>query len=151
MAASILLKRISVIFLLISMLLSCRVTLVPEYNAQLEAQIANAAQATDKLYIDMLDTPLNNRTYESFKDRYNVIESEINSIKLKNEARLKNASFLVINKNLKDAFEEAKKFHKDNSTLSNGEAKAYQASLAGFWKPLYIAEIALKNPGKANN
>ncbi len=148
MAASILLKRISVIFLLISILLSCRVTLVPEYNAQLEAQIANAAQATDKLYIDMLDTPLNNRTYESFKDRYNVIESEINSIKLKNEARSKNADFLVINKNLKDAFEEAKKYHKDNSTLSNGEAKAYQASLAGFWKPLYVAEIALKNPVK---
>jgi len=151
MAASILLKRISVIFLVVSMLLSCRVTLVPEYNAQLEEQIARAAKATDRLYIDMLDVPLNNRMYDSFKDRYNDIESEINSIKLKNEARPKNADFLVINKNLKDAFEEAKKYHKDNSTLSNGEAKAYQASLAGFWKPLYVAEIALKNPGKSNN
>ena len=150
MASSILLKRISVIFLLISMLLSCRVTLVPEYNAQLEGQIANAAKATDRLYIDMLDVPLNNRTYDSFKDRYNDIESEINSIQLKNEARSKNADFLVINKNLKEAFEEAKKYHKDNSTLSNGEAKAYQATLAGFWKPLYLAEIALKAPDKSN-
>ena len=151
MAASILVKRISAVFLMVSMLLSCRVTLVPEYNAQLEEQIAKTAKATDKLYIDMLDVPLNNRTYESFKDRYNDIESEINSIKLKNEARSKNADFLVINKNLKDAFDEAKKYHKDNSTLSNGEAKAYQATLAGFWKPLYIAEIALKTPGKSNN
>jgi len=151
MAASIIVRRISLIFFVVSLLLSCKVTLVPEYNFQLEEQIANAAKATDKLYIDMLDVPLNNRTYESFKDRYNDIESEINSIKLKNEARPKNADFLVINKNLKDAFEEAKKFHKDNSTLSNGEAKAYQASLAGFWKPLYVAEIALKNPGKSNN
>ena len=150
MASSILLKRISVIFLFISMLLSCRVTLVPEYNAQLEGQIANAAKATDRLYIDMLDVPLNNRTYDSFKDRYNDIESEINSIQLKNEARSKNADFLVINKNLKEAFEEAKKYHKDNSTLSNGEAKAYQATLAGFWKPLYLAEIALKAPDKSN-
>ena len=151
MTASILLKRISVIFLVVSMSLSCRVTLVPEYSAQLEEQIAKTAKASDKLYIDMLDVPLNSRTYESFKDRYNEIESEINSIKLKNEARPKNADFLVINKNLKDAFDEAKKYHKDNSTLSNGEAKAYQASLAGFWKPLYVAEIALKNPGKSNN
>lgn len=150
MAASILLKRISVIFLVVCMLLSCRVTLVPEYNAQLEEQIAKAAKATDRLYIDMLDVPLNNRTYESFKDRYNEIESDINSIKLKNEARPKNADFLVINKNLKEAFEEAKKYHKDNSTLSNGEAKAYQATLAGFWKPLYLAEIALKTPGRSN-
>jgi hypothetical protein len=137
-------RRFPIILLLVCMLLACRVTLVPEYSAQLEDQIAKTAKATDKLYIDMLDVPLNNRTYEGFKERYNEIESEINSIKLKNEARPKNADFLVINKNLKDAFEEAKKYHKENSTLSDGEAKAYQATLAGFWRPLYLAEIALK-------
>lgn len=137
-------RRFPAILLLVCLFLSCRVMLVPEYSAQLEDQIAKTARATDKLYIDMLDVPLNNRTYESFKDRYNEIESEINSIKLKNEARPKNADFLVINKNLKDAFDEAKKYHKENSTLSNGEAKAYQATLAGFWRPLYLAEIALK-------
>ena len=133
-----------VFLLAILLFISCRVMLVPEYSAQLEDQIAKTAKATDKLYIDMLDVPVNNRTYESFKDRYNDIESEINSIKLKNEARPKNADFLVINKNLKDAFDEAKKYHKENSTLADGEAKAYQATLAGFWKPLYVAELALK-------
>src|SRR5688572_31670454 len=137
-------RRFPIILLLVCMLLACRVTVVPEYSAQLEDQIAKTAKATDKLYIDMLDVPLNNRTYEGFKERYNEIESEINSIKLKNEARPKNADFLVINKNLKAAFDEAKKYHKDNSTLSNGEAMAYQSTLAGFWKPLYLAEIALK-------
>jgi hypothetical protein len=144
MTALIFLRRFSGILLLTCSLLACRVTWVPEYNAQLEEQIAKAAKATDKLYIDMLDIPLANRLYETFKDRYNEIESEINSIKLKNEARPKNADFLVINKNLKAAFDEAKKYHKDNSTLSNGEAMAYQSTLAGFWKPLYLAEIALK-------
>ncbi|MFC0772188.1 hypothetical protein [Terrimonas alba] len=138
------LKRIPVFLLVVLLFVSCRVTLVPEYSAQLEDQIAKTAKATDKLYIDMLDVPVNNRTYENFKDRYNEIESEINSIKLKNEARPKNADFLVINKNLKDAFAEAKKYHKENSTLADGEAKAYQATLAGFWKPLYVAELALK-------
>lgn len=138
------LKRIPVFLLVTLLFLSCRVMLVPEYSAQLEDQISKTAKATDKLYIDMLDVPVNNRTYENFKDRYNEIESEINSIKLKNEARPKNADFLVINKNLKDAFDEAKKYHKENSTLADGEAKAYQATLAGFWKPLYVAEMALK-------
>lgn len=138
------LKRIPVFLLVTLLFLSCRVMLVPEYSAQLEDQISKTAKATDKLYIDMLDVPVNNRTYENFKDRYNEIESEINSIKLKNEARPKNADFLVINKNLKDAFDEAKKYHKENSTLADGEAKAYQATLAGFWKPLYVAELALK-------
>ncbi len=144
MNALIFLRRLSGLFLLTWSLLACRVTWVPEYNAQLEEQIAKAAKATDKLYIDMLDVPLANRAYETFKDRYNEIESEINSIKLKNEARPKNADFLVINKNLKAAFDEAKKYHKDNSTLSNGEAMAYQSTLAGFWRPIYLAEIALK-------
>ena len=137
-------KRIPVFLLVTLLFLSCRVMLVPEYSAQLEDQISKTAKATDKLYIDMLDVPVNNRTYENFKDRYNEIESEINSIKLKNEARPKNADFLVINKNLKDAFDEAKKYHKENTTLADGEAKAYQATLAGFWKPLYVAELALK-------
>ena len=144
MNALIFLRRLSGLFLLTWSLLACRVTWVPEYNALLEEQIAKAAKATDKLYIDLVVVPLANWTYEIFKDRYNEIESEINSIKLKNEARPKNADFLVINKNLKAAFDEAKKYHKDNSTLSNGEAMAYQSTLAGFWKPLYVAEIALK-------
>lgn len=140
-------RRVPFVLLLIFFLFSCRVTLVPEYSAQLEEQIAKAAKATDKLYIDMLDLAENARTYDKFSERYNEIESEINSIRLKNEARPKNADFLVINKNLKEAFDEAKNYHRENGTLKNGEIKAYQASLAGFWKPLYVAEIALK-PGK---
>lgn len=144
MTAFIFNRKAPAILLLVFMFLSCRVTFVPEYSAQLEEQVAKTAKATDKLYIDLLDVPASSRKYENFKDRYNEIESEINSIKLKNEARPKNENFLVINKNLKDAFDEAKKYHKENTTLSDGEAKAYQASLAGFWRPLYIAEIALK-------
>ena len=139
--------RLTLMMVCFVMLVSCRVALVPEYSAQLEEQIAKTAKATDKLYIDMLDVAESNRTYDKYRERYNEIESEINSIRLKNEARPKNSDFLVINKNLKEAFEEAKNFHKENSTLKNGEIKAYQASLAGCWKPLYIAEIALK-PGK---
>ena len=144
MTATRYLKRMPVFLLFVLLFVSCRVAFVPEYSAQLEEQITKTAKATDKLYIDMLDVPVSNRTYDSFKDRYNEIESEINSIKLKNEARPKNADFLVINKNLKDAFDEAKKYHKENATLADGEVKAYQATLAGFWKPLYVGELALK-------
>lgn len=138
------LQKLSVFLLLVFMIPSCRVMLVPPYSAALEDQIASTAKATDKLYIDMLDMPVNKRTYNVFNERYNDIEAEINSIQLKNEARPKNGDFLVIIKNLKDAFAEAKKYHKEHTTLSDGEAIAYQATLSGFWKPLYIAEKALK-------
>lgn len=137
-------RKLSAFLSLVFMLTSCKVMLVPQYSAELENQIANAAKSTDKLYIDMMDTPVNERTYHAFSERYNDIEVEINSIQLKNEARPKNGDFLVIIKNLKDAFAEAKKYHKEHKTLSDGEAIAYQATLSGYWKPLYIAEKALK-------
>ena len=137
-------KKLSVVLFLAFAIASCKVMLVPEYNAQLDDQITNTAKATDLLYIDMLDVPQSKRTYDSFKERYNEIEAEINSIQLKNEGWPKNADFLVIIKNLKDAFAEAKKYHKDKTTLSDGEALVYRGTLSGFWKPLYVAERGLK-------
>jgi hypothetical protein len=130
--------------LLILSLSSCKVIWVPDYNAKLEDQIAKTAKANDKLYIDMLDAAPNKRDYDQYKEKYNDIEADINAIQLANEARNNNASFLVINKNLKDAFQEAKKYHKDKQVLSDGEIKSYQATLAGFWKPLFLAERGLK-------
>jgi hypothetical protein len=137
-------KRLTLFTLLIISLVSCRVTLVPEYNAKLEEDISKAAKANDKLYIDLLDASTEKRVYDTYKERYNDIESDINSIQLKNEARNNNEDFLKIIKNLKEGFTEAKKYHKDNKTLSDGEIKAYQATISGLWKPLYIAERSLK-------
>ena len=137
-------KRITLILLVVSSLFACRVTLVPEYNAKLEDEISKAAKANDKLYIDLLDSSPEKRIYDNYKEKYNDIESDINSIQLKNEARNKNEDFLKIIKNLKEGFIEAKKYHKENKTLSDGEIKAYQATLSGLWKPLYIAERSLK-------
>ncbi len=123
---------------------SCRVTLVPEYSAELENQIAATAKANDRLYIDLLDAPPSERRYQDVHSRYNDIEAEINSIELQNQARIKNQDFLAIIKNLREAFTEAKKYHKDRETLSNGEILAYKSTMAGFWKPLYVSEKALK-------
>src|SRR5829696_5047653 len=110
-----------VVVILFVLFNSCRVSLVPAYSAELEEQISKTAKANDRLYIDLLDEPKEKRSYENFKQRYNDIESEINSIQLKNEAREHNGDFIVINKNLKDAFSEAKKYHKEHVTLTDGE------------------------------
>jgi hypothetical protein len=129
---------------IITCISSCKVIWVPDYNARLEEQITKTAKANDKLYIDMLDDGPDKRAYEHYKEKYNDIEADINSIFLFNEARNNNNNLLVITGNLKTAFQEAKKYHKDNKTLSDGEIKAYQSTMAGFWKPLYLAERGLK-------
>jgi hypothetical protein len=138
------LKHLLLSTLLIFSLSSCKVIWVPDHNAKLEDQIAKTAKANDKLYIDMLDAAPDKRDYDQYKEKYNDIESDINAIQLANEARNNNGSFLVINKNLKDAFQEAKKYHKERKRLSDGEVKSYQATMAAFWKPLFLAERGLK-------
>jgi hypothetical protein len=138
------LSLIAISLLSLIALFSCRVMLVPEYSAKLEEEIAKAAKANDKLYIDLLDAAPDKRSYEAYKERYNDIESDINAIRLKNEARNKNEDFLKIITNLKEGFSEAKQYHKDKNTLKDGEIRAYQSTLSALWKPLYIAERSLK-------
>ncbi|MDB5233001.1 MAG: hypothetical protein JWN76_3806 [Chitinophagaceae bacterium] len=123
---------------------ACKVSWVPQYSAQLEERIANCAKANERLYLDMLDADDTARSYTHYKDRYNDIQSEISAIRLANEARKNNAEFIIINKNLSEAFAEAKNYHKSHHILSNGEIKAYQQSIAAFWRPLYFAEKGLK-------
>lgn len=137
-------KRLFLLTISLIFLLGCRVVLVPEYNAKLEEDIAKAARATDKLYIDLLDAAPEFRVYDKYRERYNDIEADINAIRAKNEARNKNEDFLPIIDNLKTGFTEARQYHKTNNHLSDGEIRAYQASLAGLWKPLYLAERSLK-------
>ncbi|MDB5119844.1 MAG: hypothetical protein JWN56_1062 [Sphingobacteriales bacterium] len=132
------------IITLFALFASCKVQWVPDYNAEMEAQISAGAKMTDKLYLDLLDTTVAKRAYSNYSGRYTDIESEINSILLKNEARNKNADFLVICNNLKKAFLDAKSYHKQHQSLVDAEAKLYQAYLAGFWRPLYLSERGLK-------
>ena len=143
MQISIPIRKLSLLLSISFFFISCRVMLVPEYDAKLEEQISTTAKATDRLYIDLLDATPEQRDYIVVQPRYNDIEADVNSIELKNQGRPKNGDFLAIIKNLKDAFQEAKKFHKEHKTLSNGEIRSYQATLAGFWKPLYLSEKAL--------
>ena len=91
-----------------------------------------------------LDNRPDQRSYERYKEKYNDIEADINAISLVNESRNRNADLMVITKNLREAFREAKQYHKEQNTLNNGEIKAYQATMAGFWKPLYLAERGLR-------
>jgi hypothetical protein len=138
-----LLKRCTfLIIVIIVSFQSCKVSWVPDYSAAIEDQIITTAQKNDRLYLDMLDAPTTN--YSMYADRYNDIESEINTIQLKNEARRKNENMLSIIKNLKEAFQSYRKEHKDKTTLKRAEISIYQKDIRAFWTPLLVAEHGLK-------
>ena len=133
----------SCFFLLLNSCVS--VQLVPEYSAAIEQQIIDTQKQNEKLYLALLEQPVEKRTYTSVNNEYLEIESNINSILFQYQTREKNEDFVKMAKLLKDNFNQYKKEHKDKKTLTDGEISVYIAYINGFWQPLLTAERALKN------
>jgi hypothetical protein len=137
------LKYITALICLAAMINSCQVRLVPQYSAELENQIINGAKMTDKLYLEMIDAPDDKKNYSLYSERYLDIESEINSILFKNQAREKAQDIIASVKILRDNFVKYKQDHKTRNTLSNPELILYNADLRAFWAPVLVQEKAL--------
>ncbi|MEP6513017.1 MAG: hypothetical protein ABJA79_04070 [Parafilimonas sp.] len=129
-------------FLLISYT-ACTVSLLPTYSAELEAQITSTSKMTDMLYLEIMDAPDDKKVYSVYADKYRQIETEINSILLKNEVRTNADDFIASAKALKEYFVQAKEDHKKRNTLSNPELLIYNEQLKALWKPVLIEEMAL--------
>lgn len=140
------LKSFLAAFFLVILFNNCSVRLTPQYNAELENQIINAAKMTDKLYLEMIDAPADKKNYILYRNRYLQVETEINSILFKNQHRAKAEDFVASVKKLKDKFVQYKDDHKTKNKLSNGELKAYNAYLQGLWAPVLTEEQALNKP-----
>lgn len=141
-----LLKR-SKVFVAFALLFisSCKVTWVPEYNAELETAIVATAKQTNKLYLTIADTKEADRTYWNFSTEYQKILSEINSIQLKIQGQKKNKEFLVLIANVKELFMKYSNEHKtEYKTLSSGQIKIYNLQMQAAWKPLYLAQRGIK-------
>ncbi len=73
---------------------SCKVTLVPPYDAAISTQIDKTAKSVDKFYLSMLETTASEndgRAYDKFIEQYVNIEVELNSLLNKNKIRPLNA------------------------------------------------------------
>lgn len=121
------------------------VQLVPDYSEAIENQIIETQKQNERLYINLLELPESKRTYESVSEEYLEIESDINSILFQYQAQEKSEDFVKMTKQLKDNFLQYKKEHKDKKTLNEGQIILYTSYINGFWRPLLMAEKALKN------
>lgn len=135
--------------LLLLLLLSntqCRLTRLPAYDPELYQQIISAAGKTDKLYIDLRLAQPADRKFEQFSRRYAGVEKAIRIITLQYEARPFNTRFLPILANIDTLFHRYREEHRLHPTRpSNAELLIYQTYLRNAWKPLIVAEQALKN------
>ena len=138
-------KRLILVLLFGCLFSSCSVTLVPEYNASLYQKIVTTAARNDRLYIDLLQSDTDHRAFSQYAKRYAAIETSIQSINLQYQARANNSVFLPILENIQNLFLKYKEEHKQHTApLTQAEIKVYQAYTRDYWKPLLIAENALR-------
>ena len=116
----------SLLLIPVIFLAGCRASFVPAYDAALQTQIENAAKATDMMYLQLMSSPDSLKSFDHYLNEYLNIESDINSLLLKNEVRPK-----------------AKEDHAKRGVISNAEALIYNEQLKALWKPVLIEEIAL--------
>jgi len=136
--------RYFAIFILIATIASsCQVRLVPQYSAELESEIIAGAKMTDRLYLEMIEAPADKKNYSLYSERYLDIETEINSILFKNEAREKAKDIIASVKILRDKFVKYKQDHKTRNTLSNPELILYNEDMKALWAPVLVEEKAL--------
>jgi hypothetical protein len=133
------------LFLIISLLFlfSCRVTLLPEYNAELSKNIENTAKLVDKFYLSMYETTSvenNGRSYDKFAGQYVEIEVEIKSLLNRNKIRPLNENSTRISEITLELWQKYKEEHKTDNTLSNGLIQLNMKTFADLFFAMQVAE-----------
>ncbi|MCA6462961.1 MAG: hypothetical protein IM571_10935 [Chitinophagaceae bacterium] len=125
--------------------LHCRVTRLPDFDADLYRQLVSTIAKTDQLYINMRLADSSQRKFSLHSKKYANVEKSIRIIALQYESRPFNTRFLPIINNITLLFERYRDEHRSRNKLpTDAELLIYQTYLRDAWKPLLIAEQSLK-------
>ena len=134
-------------FIGLLLLFSCRVTLLPEYSAELSKNIENTAKLVDKFYLLMYETTSaenDGRNYDKFAGQYVEIEVEINSLLNRNKIRPLNENSTRICEITLELWQKYKEEHKTDNTLSNGLIRLNRLTFADLFFAMQVAEEGKK-------
>ncbi len=124
---------------------SCRVTLVPPYDAVIMEQIDETSKAVDKFYLIMLETTSNTggeRSYELFAEDYVNIEVELNSLLNKNKVRPLNDNSIRICEITLQLWQKYKLEHKEDNSLPDGMIELNRQTFSDLFYAMQVAEKA---------
>jgi len=132
---------------LVSLMLfsTCRITLVPPYDAVIMEQIDETSKAVDKFYLSMLETTSNSgggRAYEAFVEDYVNIEVELNSLLNKNKIRPLNQNSTRISEITLQLWLKYKNEHKEDNSLPDGMIELNRKTFADLFYAMQVAEKA---------
>ncbi len=137
----------SVILLSTLALNSCKVTLLPSYDAGISEQIENTSKTVDKFYLSMLEftsSENDGRAFDKFAREYVDIEVELNSLLTKNKIRPLNENSTRICEITLQLWIKYKEEHKTDNTLSDGLIKLNRKTFSDLFYAMRVAEEGKK-------
>ncbi len=133
----------SVVLVASMLFASCKVTFVPEYDAELSAQIDESAKLVDRFYLEMLETTSNQndgRAFEKFIQGYIDVEVELNSLLNKNKIKPLNENSTRICEITLELWKKYKNEHKTDNSLSDGLIKLNRQTFGDLFYAMQVAE-----------
>ena len=137
-------RSILSLFLILGMLSGCTVKYVADYDSSVKEETVQIAKKVDLFWGTLIDTPVNDRKYDAFKDQYNEIETGIRGLLIKNQIRELNKFSTKQVNNLLELWIEDKKIHKSSDTFSDFEAKRHRKQFVRVFIAIAKGEEAKK-------
>ena len=144
-------RRLISIFLSLIFLASCSVKYVADYDSSIKEETVNVAKQVDLFWGNLLDTPVSNRQYAQFKDQYNLIETEIRGLLIKNQIRALNELSTKQIEILLGLWIEDKESHKTEDTFSDFLANRHRQQFVRLFVAIAKGEEAKKMATGSSN
>lgn len=97
----------------------CTVQYVAAYDENIKDEIIKIAGEVEMFYAELLETEINDRTYDNFIDKYLAIEVNLRTLLLKNKIRPLNEESTKQTEIALELWLDDKEKHKTNNTVSN--------------------------------
>jgi|SRR5690606_1708408 len=130
---------LSIIFFLSG---GCRVQLVADYNENIHNEIIRVAEEIDLFYTRLLETPVDERVYENFKEDYLLIEVDLRSLLLQNKVRPLNEESVRQTEIAIELWLDDKENHKENNSVSDFIIKQHREQFSRIFTAMAIGESA---------
>jgi hypothetical protein len=119
---------------------SCRIQLLPDYDAKQIELIEQTSRKLDLLYILMLES--NEREYDRWMEHYAEIEADLGLLLLKSTNKPLNQYSIRISEIALEIWQKYKADHKQNNFLSDANITLNRMYMADLFHAMLVAEKA---------
>ena len=136
--------RIVPALLVLTLLMPGCFKFVPDYDSTLEANIIQTAKMVDIFYRKMEKLPEGQRPYSQFKDGYFEIETELNSLYLRQKTKPLNGNSIRITEIAIELFTGDRATHEKTGTFKTVLIKRHNEQMQRVFIAMANAEAAKK-------